>query len=276
MTATSFGADNPDSITEFRTGAGAANPYPKVGPVVISEIMYHPPDINGTTDDVLDEYVELQNITGTPVQLYHPSYPANTWQFRDGINFTFPMAVTLQPGQTLLVVSFDPVNDASSLAAFRAHYNITTPVLMYGPYTGKLDNGGEELGLYKPDAPEPPGDPDAGFVPYVVVDRVVYSDRAPWYPGADGFGQSLTRVNLNLYGNDPANWVAATPTPAPTVTNPDRDGDGIPNDWEIAYGLNPDDPADAAQDPDGDGYTNLQEYQAGTDPRNPLLIHISG
>jgi hypothetical protein len=48
----------------------------------------------------------------------------------------------------------------------------------------------------------------------------------------------------------------------------DTDGDGIPDVWEIAHGLNPNDPSDAALDPDGDGYTNLQEYQFGSDPHN--------
>lgn len=48
----------------------------------------------------------------------------------------------------------------------------------------------------------------------------------------------------------------------------DKDGDGMPNDWETKYNLNPEDPSDATQDPDGDGLTNKQEYDYGTDPRN--------
>src|SRR5262249_8010222 len=53
----------------------------------------------------------------------------------------------------------------------------------------------------------------------------------------------------------------------------DADGDGLPNGWEIAYGLNPFSAADddgADGNPDGDGLTNLEEYNAGTDPTNAL------
>ncbi|MET0029467.1 MAG: FG-GAP-like repeat-containing protein [Candidatus Thiodiazotropha sp.] len=48
--------------------------------------------------------------------------------------------------------------------------------------------------------------------------------------------------------------------------NPDIDGDGIPNDWELAHGLDPFDPQDANGDLDDDGSSNLEEYLAGTDP----------
>jgi len=46
----------------------------------------------------------------------------------------------------------------------------------------------------------------------------------------------------------------------------DTDGDGMPDAWETARGLNPVDPADAALDADNDGLTNLAEYTRGTDP----------
>jgi len=48
-------------------------------------------------------------------------------------------------------------------------------------------------------------------------------------------------------------------------SNPDSDGDEIPDGWEVQYGSSPL-IADSNLDSDADGYTNLQEYQAGTDP----------
>ena len=40
----------------------------------------------------------------------------------------------------------------------------------------------------------------------------------------------------------------------------DSDHDGIPDDWEKAHGLNPNDSSDANKDLNGDGYTNLEKY----------------
>lgn len=51
--------------------------------------------------------------------------------------------------------------------------------------------------------------------------------------------------------------------------NLDADGDGIPNGYELAHGLDPLNPADASADNDHDGFTNLEEYQSGTDPNDP-------
>jgi len=49
---------------------------------------------------------------------------------------------------------------------------------------------------------------------------------------------------------------------------PDNDADGLPNSYELGYGLNPDSPKDAGTDLDGDGSSNRDEKIAGTDPAN--------
>lgn len=50
----------------------------------------------------------------------------------------------------------------------------------------------------------------------------------------------------------------------------------MPDAWEIAHGLNPDDPGDADLDEDGDRSSNLHEYLAGTDALDPAdNLHIT-
>jgi len=46
----------------------------------------------------------------------------------------------------------------------------------------------------------------------------------------------------------------------------DTDHDGMPNAWEIQYGLNPNDPSDAALDANSNGISNLDEFKRGLDP----------
>jgi len=49
----------------------------------------------------------------------------------------------------------------------------------------------------------------------------------------------------------------------------DTDGDGMPDVWEVTYGLSPYDPADAVGDPDSDGLSNSAEFLAGMVPTDP-------
>ncbi len=186
---------------------GNANAGPAIGPIVITEIMYHPADI-ANADNSTDEYIELYNSSGANVPLYDPAADTNTWQIKGGVDFIFPTNVSLNAGQFLLVVNFNPDLDTATATTFRSKYGLSPGVPLYGPYQGKLDNSGQNVELKKPTTPV------AGQVPYVLMDKVEYTDAAPWPPGADGFGLSLHRKSPALYGNDPINWVAASPSPA--------------------------------------------------------------
>ncbi len=50
----------------------------------------------------------------------------------------------------------------------------------------------------------------------------------------------------------------------------DSDGDGMPDEWEKRYGLNPNDPSDAVKDCNGDGYTNIEKYINGINPKKKV------
>jgi hypothetical protein len=171
---------------------GASNAGPRVGPVVINEIQYHP-----ASGD--DEFVELLNLTGNAVKLFDEANPTNRWVF-GGLAYTFPANAMLGPHELLLVVSVDP-------AMFRAKYAVPASVQVLGPVAGTLQDSGERLELQAPDAPTTNG------VPYYDVDDVRYNDRLPWATAADGAGASLQRWVSGAYGNDPTNWTAAVPTP---------------------------------------------------------------
>ena len=185
---------------------GAANGNPKVGPIVITEIMYHPvPDGDA-------EYVELRNISGGSVVLYDSG--TNTgWRFVDDgtastpdLSFDFPTVspVTLTAGQRMLLVKnrsvFNSVFDPSGTIA-------ATGITILEWITGSLSNGGEQPQISMP------GDLEGGIRQYIRIDRVSYDDEAPWPISPDGGGDSLSRVSESAYGNDVINWTAATPTP---------------------------------------------------------------
>jgi hypothetical protein len=340
-------------VAQVTPTLGGQNSAPLVPPVVISEILYRPPDValNGALwNDTEDEYIELYNRSNALVQLFDPNYPTNGWKLSGEAGFVFPPGISLGPGERLLLVNFDPLLEASQLAAFRLKYQVPAQTAIFGPYSGSLDNRGGKVTLSYPDTPLADG-----TVPYIVLEQISYASDVPWPLAADGTGLALARRDAAQFGADPANWSAAGPTPgrgssfqvgpailrqplgqwalasqtirlsvvasaqdttgyqwrcnganllgatnatltltnvqpaqagdylvivlgtnsatlsstAQVIIGRDYDGDGMDDDWELAQGFNPFDPADALIDTDGDGVPNRDEFIGGTNPHDP-------
>jgi hypothetical protein len=209
------------------------------------------------------------NISSSEVPLFDPAATTNTWRISGGVDFTFPANVTLPAGGAALIVSFDPIADPAQSNWLRAAFQVLPNVRIFGPWSGALANEGENLELLRPDPPQLPPQPDAGFVPYVLVEHVHYLPSAPWPTNGVGAGNSLQRAVPAGFGNEPLHWVAVAPSAGVSLN--DSDGDGLPDYWEIENGLSPTSSIGsngANGDPDNDGHSNRQEFLAGRDPQN--------
>jgi len=187
--------------------------------VVISEIMYHPPE--DTATETYDEYVELYNPTGSPVFFWTVTGP---WALDGEVDYTFPASITLNSGDRILIVDFDPA-DPVRLAVFESAYStgtLTAGVDIFGPWSGDLSNSGGRVTLEKPQDSDDPANPQD--ISWIIVDECIYNDYWPWpvdsygvgiNTGPDGTGGSLHRISTaaDASGNDPANWQTATPSP---------------------------------------------------------------
>ena len=236
----SFGRDPNGSGRLTRLSAdtlGSVNGNALVGPLVISEVNYHPGDpssaalaIDPTLTDASLEFIEIHNPTSSAVD-------TTNWRIRGEVDFDFS-AGSIAAGGTLVLVSFDPTLNTNRLDAFRTHYGIGTGVTILGPFSddgSSLSNSSGRISLQQPD------DSVSLEIPHVTVDEVVYDDLAPW-ANADGSGASLNRISGTVNGNFASNWSADAPTPgvanlvaadAPQVVSSIRDGGSIarPDQW---------------------------------------------
>ena len=188
----------------------------------ITELNYHPTDPTsaeqtaGYDNDDDFEFLELLN-TG-PVTL-----DLTGVQFIAGIDFTFPDAAQLDPGEFLVL--------ASNPDAVQFRYGLQVDVA--GQYAGRLANGGEQLTL-------------ADSFGAAIVDFKYGDSEAPGWPTqADGLGSSLEVIDVDGDYNDSNNWLASAPSPGSAPFGPtspgdfDADGDVDGDDldlWETGFG----------------------------------------
>ncbi|MGK0186400.1 MAG: hypothetical protein ACI9R3_002183 [Verrucomicrobiales bacterium] len=159
--------------------------------LVVSEIMYHPSAPSpaeiaaGFDDDDFFEFIEIRNIGDRVLDL-------SGVRFTKGIDID--LSGSIAPGGYVLVVNH--------VAAFEMRYGAGLPVV--GAWSGKLDNGGEQLKL--------------SFGAGESIRDFVYDDGAPWpvgeaeQNGPDGGGGSLVLVapqSLPAHANA-INWRTST------------------------------------------------------------------
>ncbi|MDK2909783.1 MAG: hypothetical protein PWR20_1350 [Bacteroidales bacterium] len=140
--------------------------------IVISEIMYNPPEAG--TDSL--EFIELYNNGSNTVNM-------EGFYFSEGVTFTFP-SVDMQPGTYLVV--------GANAQAMQNTFGVTA--LQWT--SGALSNGGELIRLKD----------KFGYT----VDSVYYDDALPWDTLADGRGPSLTLCDPNANNALPESWTHST------------------------------------------------------------------
>lgn len=139
--------------------------------VIITEIMYNPPE---SGQDSL-EYLEFYNNSDSPVEM-------TNWTFTEGLNFTFP-EFTLEP-QSFITLCINEV-------AFSSVFGDDIPVFEWT--SRALVNGGELLEV-------------ANAEGNVVISVDYKNGSNGWYSEADGNGASLELCNLASDPNDKESW----------------------------------------------------------------------
>ncbi len=142
-------------------------------PLKVTEIMYNP--LGGDNF----EYIELQNIGGTPLDV-------GAFHF-DGITYQFPVGRVLNPGERVLLGSNNDTN------AWMLRY---PGVAVEGWFTGRLSNNGEQIRILNSSNQ--------------VVLLVDFKASGGWPTLANGYGYSLEIIDPAADPNDPANWYASS------------------------------------------------------------------
>lgn len=192
-------------VPQLSQTLGASNSRPRVGPIVITEIMYQPA---GEDSD----YLELMNISDQPVPLYDPQNPQHTWALAYAVPnyfnaYFFPSNLIIAPRSIFLAVNGD-------VAAFRDRHSVPVNVAIV-PLVVRVDNF-VEVGMVLSKVTGTATEPR-----YIPVDWVNPKRHWPWPVSADGSGSSLERLFPEQFGADPRNW-----RESPTILSAGRTNSG--------------------------------------------------
>jgi hypothetical protein len=151
-------------------------------------------------------------------------------------------------------------DDAISNAVVKVN-DMETSFLPSGDYLGILP-----AGTYVVTA-EASGYIPAGYYPVIINEGDITTrniELAPVEDEIDSDGDGYPD-DSDAFPDDPNEWLDTDGDGIGNNADPDDDNDGMTDEWEEKYGLNPliD---DADEDPDNDGLTNLEEYQNNINP----------
>ena len=205
-------------LLRTRPTLGGENGLPILSSLIISEIQYAPApptaaalelDADLTERDL--EFIELYNRSPNTV-------PLSGVQLRAGVDYEFELMSDLAAGEALVVVSFDPTDEANQarVAAFKSHYQLDDSVRLVGGFSNRLSDTGELVQLTLPGRP-------LGIDDYV-VEQVAYDDQVPW-PVPNDSERSLQRVNDQVYGAFADAWLLQEPSPGRVEFSGERLGD---------------------------------------------------
>ena len=181
------------------------NRLPDVGDIVVSEVHFHSPDLDGegTGQQANNfEYIELLNRSEVEIDL-------SGWRLTGDVDLSFRRGPILGPGETALAVSFAP-NRSTQANPFREAHGIDRSVPLAGPYLGRLNNSHGTVRIERPLEPMPS---EPFFSPYLIVDEVMFDSQQPWPESPGGSGDTLTRINARALGKLASSWTGAPPTP---------------------------------------------------------------
>ena len=188
-------------VEQLSATIGGENAGPRVGPIVINEIMYRPRV--GVNAEPADEYLELRNTSNEPIEL-------GNYRISGGIDYEFDAEI-VPAGGFVLVVGMDP-------AEFRTRNNIPDEALIVGAYAGTLDDATADIRLERQ---------AEGVEPWILVEHVAYASQSPWPNLPPNVNASINRSDPTAFGNDPNHWslsivdgTPGLPNQAPDVTPP--------------------------------------------------------
>lgn len=173
---------------------GSPNATIMVRPIVINELMFHPPFEN---DD--HEFVELLNTSEEPVDL-------SGWRFIDGIDLQIPEGISINPNGFLVIAK-------NKEQLLQAHPDLS-PDHVLGNYEGVLADGGERIALARPDINlvTNANNTVETNIHYVVMDEVTYRDGGRWGTWADGGGSSLELIDPRSDNRRAFSWAVSDET----------------------------------------------------------------